>query len=68
MLDTVECAIKNLPSISFEEFYSDYVSDMEEYILSEEMHRVSAQIYTSRNVAKVERSIELLIKGVKEIS
>lgn len=68
MLDQIEDTIKNLPSISFEEFYSAYVSDIEEYILSEEMHRVAAQIYTSKNVAKVERSIELLIKGVKEIS
>ena len=68
MLDAIEGAIKNLPSISFEEFYSAYVGDMEEYILSEEIRRMSAQIYTSKNVAKVERSIELLIKGVKEIS
>ena len=65
MLDTVEATIKNLPSISFEEFYVQYIDHIEDRIIGKEAQRMFSLVYDSKNVARIEKSLESMMKGVE---
>ena len=64
MLEQIETTIKNLPSISFEEYYTQYVEDTQDRLLRSEVERASSFIYGARSIFTLERSVEKLIEGM----
>lgn len=67
MLDQIETTIKNLPSISFEEYYVHYIDEIENHIIETETSRMFALIHDRKSVAHIEKSIENLMKGVEDL-
>lgn len=67
MLDVIESTIKNLPSISFEEFYMEYIDQVEAYIIDKELNQVFLSVSTRKDVTHMEKSVENLLKGVEDL-
>lgn len=67
MLDQIESTIKNLPSISFEEYYIQYITDVESLVLSMEWNKLSYGMSSFRKVSCTEKSIDQLVKGVQSL-
>lgn len=67
MLNQIELTIKNLPSISFEEYYMQYIEKTECEIIENETRSIIPLLYDRKHVAKTERSIEALLKGVESL-
>ena len=67
MLDQIEDTIKNLHSISFEEYYVQYIDEIEEHLIKTETDRMFALIHDRKSVAHMEKSIENLMKGVEDL-
>ena len=64
MLDQIEATIKNLPSISFEEYYTQYVDDTQDRLIRSEVKRVSSFVYGAKSISVLERSVEKLVEGM----
>jgi len=64
MLDQIEQAINNLPSISFEEFYTSYVENVQDDIIRTEAQHFSSYVQGARSIAKAEKSIQRLVEGM----
>ena len=66
MLDAVEATIKNLPSISFEEYYTQYVEKTQDELINAEVRQTSSFIYGAKSVSALEKSVEKLLEGMVE--
>ena len=66
MLDAVEATIKNLPSISFEEYYTQYVEKTQDELINAEVRQASSFIYGAKSVSALEKSVEKLLEGMVE--
>ena len=64
MLDQIEATIKNLPSISFEEYYTDFVDRTQDRLISSEISRISSFIYGAKSIMTLEKSVEKLVEGM----
>lgn len=67
MLDKIEDTIKNLPSISFEEYYMQYIDQIEEHIVDKEAKHLLSTVLTRKDVINAEKSVENLLKGVEDL-
>lgn len=67
MLDQIEATINNLPSISFEEYYLQYIDDVERHIIQSETDRMFALLHDRKSIARIEKSIDNLLKGVETL-
>lgn len=64
MLNEVERTIKNLPSISFEEYYTQYVSQVQDHLICAEVRQASSFIYGAKSISALEKSVEKLLEGM----
>lgn len=64
MLDQIEKAINNLPSISFEEYYTNYVNSTQDKLIQHEVNHASSFIYGAKSIATLEKSVEKLLEGM----
>ena len=66
MLDAVEATIKNLPSISFEEYYTQYVDQTQDELINSEVRQASSFVYGAKSISVLEKSVENLLEGMVE--
>lgn len=61
-LQTVQTTIQNLPDVSFEDYYQQYVQDSQDMIVSKEASLLRASLTSLKDVTKADKEISDMIK------
>lgn len=66
MLSTIKQALNTVPDVPFSEYYQEYITCMEDLILSKEVHSVEKNVFTLSDITKLMKELNKLHQGVSQ--